>query len=1107
MTRIIGAGFGGGGGKGGSPPGGGDPPTESNDSLQSIQYGSVLDLISEGEIEGVEDGAKGVFLDDTPIVSKSGVANFKNYTLVFRNGTQNQSHIPGLSGTESENGVNIIVRKDSPVTRTITNSQVDRVRVTVSFPSIRFVEDDGDIVGTSISLEIQVQYNGGGFNKIAEDTITGKSSSQYLRDYVFELNGAFPVDIRLIRVTADADSVKMANDFYWYSYTEIIDERLRYPNSALAFLRFNSRDFNSIPSRKYLVRGIKVKLPSNATVDTTNYLGRVTYTGVWDGTFGAATWCNDPAWCLWDLLTNTRYGASIPVSSLDRYDFYSISQYCNALVSDGKGGSEPRFSCNLLINSRDEVYNVIQIMTSIFRGIAYYGAGTMVLQQDKPSDSQYLLSPANVVDGIFSYSGTSQKSRHTTATVGYQRYDTRGEVEYEYVEDSASVAKFGVINKDIRALGCYSQGQAQRVGRWALLSEQNLTETVTFSVSLDSGIILRPGMVVDIADPVKAGERRSGRIASATTTSVDVDNSTDISNVSLATAPTLSVILPTGLIETKKVSSIVANESVTSILLQSAFSEAPNPQSIWLLQSTNIQSQQFRVLNVAEAGDGIYGVTALAYNQSIYSAIENGTKIKPRDITDLTDPPDAVTSVTGEEYLYINGQSVFAGFNLSWVAPARAFKYKVNYRIDDDNWTGVTTDTPSIEIKRTRKGIIYIEITAFAINGKASDIALFQFDLLGKTARPGDVQNLSFEPIDDTSGRLSWDETVDLDVKVGGKVHIRHSSKADGTANWSKSVDLIQAKAGNSTEAIIPLVEGEVFVKFEDDGGRKSLNAASIVIDLPDALKPLLVQTRREDLDSPPFQGTSVDVFYSDSLDALTLDGSINIDDIDDIDLLPTFDVMGDTLESGTYTFLNTLDLGDIFTLNLIRHISAEGYYPSDLIDARTALIDTWDDFDGDDASASNVQLKIRKTDDNPSGTPTWTSWDPFINGNYAARAFQFRADFVSPAIDQNIAVTELGYKAKMRRRTEQSDGPVTSNAGATTITFSSAFFVGTATLGGVNAYLPSVGITTQNLQTGDYFTINSVSATGFSITFYNSSNVAVAKNFTWTAVGYGRKS
>jgi len=1084
MTRILGAGGGGGGGGGGKGGGGGGggssrTPTEADDSLQSVQYANVLDLLCEGEIEGIEDGEQGIYLEGTPVRDASNNPNFEGYTVVTRTGTQAQSYISNVVGTESENAVNVEVLNSTPVVRTITDSDVDRVRVTLQVPSLQIIKDDGDIVGHSVQVRIQVQYNSGGYTTVVDDTISGKTSNRYQRDYMIPLTGAFPVDVKVIRVSADESSTKRQNQTYWFSYTSIIDEKLRHPNSALAFLRFDSRQFDSIPSRKYLVRGLKVQLPSNATVDTTNYIGRVTYSGVWDGTFGAAQWCNDPAWCLWDLLTNSRYGASIPASSLDRYDFYSISQYCNTLVSDGKGGFEPRFSCNLLINSRDEVYNVIQEMTSLFRGIAYYGAGSLVLQQDKPADSQYLLGPSNVVDGLFVYSGTSQKARHTTATVAWQSYDTLGEVEYEYVEDIDAVAKYGIINKDIKALGCYSQGQAHRAGKWALLSEQNLTETVTFSVSIDSGIILRPGMVIDVADPMKAGTRRSGRVSSATTTAITVDSSADLS-INLSSNPTISVILPNGTVETRPILS-VSNRTIT---VATAFGAAPSFNSVWLIQTTFVQSQQFRVLNVVETGEGVYGITALQYNSSIYAAIESDVSLTTRDISNLSEPPDPVIGIVGTEYLYQEGQGIFSGFTLSWVSPKqRVTEFRVKYRIDNDNWMQSTTTSPSLRITNTRPGTLYVQIQAYNYLNRGGAINTSQFQLVGKTGVPGNVQNLTFEAINNNSGRLRWSETVDLDVKVGGKIHIRHSSLTDGTATWSNSIDLIPAKSGSATEAIIPLVKGEVLAKFEDDGGRQSTSEASVIIDLPDAIAPLIVQSRREDQDSPPFQGAKSSVVYSATYDALTLDGAL----------------------SGTYTFASTLDLGDTYALDLSRYFVTRGYYPNDLLDSRTELVDDWPDWDGALADQVNAKLMLRYTLDNPASSPTWGSWQEFANGSFRARAFQFRANVESSAADQNILIDQLGYDASFQRRLEQSEGAVASGAGAKTITFASKFFTGTTLLGGTNAFLPSIGITAQNMGSGDYFEVTGVSSTGFTVTFKNSAGTAVDRNFNWSAVGYGR--
>ncbi len=721
---------------------------------------------------------------------------------------------------------------------------------------------------------------------------------------------------------------------------------------------------------------------------------------------------------MYDLLIDQRrYGVGVDESTLDKFDFFSVSQYCNSLVDDGKGGQEPRFSLNILINSRDEVYNVIQQLTSVFRGIAYYGAGSLVLRQDKPTDAQYLLGPSNVVDGLFTYTGTAEKTRHTCATVGWQSYDNLGEVEYEYVEDADAVAKYGIINKDIRALGCYSQGQAHRLGKWTLLSEKNITESCSFAVAIDSGIVITPGMVVDIADPLRAGTRRSGRVSSATTTVITVDSDANLS-VNLSNSPTISVMMPTGLVETKTIDSI----SGTAITVSDAFSEAPNAAAVWLIQTSDIQSQQFRVVSVADNNDGTVGVTALAYNESIYNAVEQDVELTARDITNLSGTPAAPESLNGTEFLYQEGQTVHTGFDLSWShGRINVNEFEVKYRIDDDNFEQITTAAPSVTLRALRAGELEVQIIAKNYLGKQSSTASATFTLAGKTAVPGDVQNLSIEPISANSARLRWDQTVDLDVKVNGLVHIKHSSLTDGTATWPNSVDLVEAVAGNSTEAIVPLVEGEILVKFEDELGNKSTNATSVLVDFPDPIGRITVQTRREDQDNPPFQGTKTDCFYSDDLDALVIDGDDDVDDVTDVDEVTSFDFLGDVLSSAEYQFSNTLDLGAKYALDITRRFVTRAFFPNDTIDARTANVDTWNDFDGTQADAVNAKFYMRRTNDDPSGSPTYTGWQEIVAGTFVARAFQFKAELTSADIAQNILIDQLGYETSFQRREEIS--------------------------------------------------------------------------------------
>ncbi len=1092
--------LGSGGGKGGG--GGSRTPVEQDDSLSSEQFANVLDLLCEGEIEGFDNGAKSIFLEDTPLQNADGSYNFDNFAVASVNGTQGQSYIPDATGgIQTERAVNVEVTKAAPVTRTITNSEIDRIRLTISLPSLQEVTSKGDILGHSVQIKIQIQYDGGGYNDVVSDTIKGKSSARYQRDYLVPLTGSFPVDVRVVRVSADETSSKKVSSTFFTSFTEIQTEKLAYPNSALVGLRFSSKQFQNIPRRKYLIRGTKVRIPSNGTVDTTTHLGRITYSGLFDGTLSAATWTNDPAWCLFDLLTDTRYGCGVPEASLDLFDFYEISRYCSELVDDGKGGQEPRFSLNLLLNTRDEVYNVIQQLTSIFRGISYYGAGSLVLRQDKPADSQYLLGPSNVVDGLFTYSGTAEKARHTCATVAWQSYDTLGEVEYEYVEDHDAVAKYGIVNKDVKAIGCYSQGQAHRLGKWLLTSERLLSETVSFAVSIDAGIAVTPGIVIDIADPLRAGTRRSGRVSSATTTVVTIDSDTDLS-VNLSNSPTLSVLLPTGLVETKTIDSI----SGAAITVSEAFSQAPQSQAIYLIQTSDIQSQQYRVVSVAEGGDGTVGVTAVAYNASIYDAVEQDIELTTRDISNLNGTPTAPEGLSGTEFLYEEGQTVHTGFDLSWQHDRlNVNEFTVKYRIDDDNFTELNTSNPSLTLRTLRSGTLEVQIRAKNYLGKQSSTASATFELVGKTAVPGDVQNLSIEAISANSARLRWDKTVDLDVKVNGLVHIKHSNLTDGTATWPNSVDLIPAVAGNSTEAIVPLVAGEIFAKFEDDLGNKSANATSVIMQLPDTLGRLAIQTRREDLDSPPFQGTKTDCFYDEDLDALIIDGDEDLDDQTDFDEISSVDTLGDILSSAEYEFVNVLDLGARFSLDLQRRFVTRAFFPNDLIDSRTADVDDWSDFDGTEADAVNAKLYMRSTFDDPSGSPTYTAWQEFISGTFDARAFQFKAELNSSDIAQNILIDELGYEATFQRRQENSNAAIASGTSTKSVTFDKAFFTGTASLGGTNAYLPSVAVTVQNLGDGERLNVSNVSATGFDVDILNSSDANVDRNFIYQAVGYGK--
>ncbi|HXF66197.1 MAG TPA: phage tail protein, partial [Burkholderiales bacterium] len=378
MSAMIRGAGGGGGGKGGG--GGGRTPQEAPDSLRSRAWARVIDVVSEGEIEGLVDGLKSIYLDDTPVINTDGSENFSGVTIATRTGTQAQDYVPGFAAAESEIAVATEVKAATPVVRSVSNTNLSAVRVTVSVPQLTYQDPStGDISGTSVELAIDLQNAGGGWQEVRRDTISGKTTSRYQRSYRIELPAPGPWDIRVRRITPDSTQSNLQNKTFWDSYTEIIDAKLRYPNTALVALQVDSAQFNRIPRRGYDIRGLRVRVPVNYDPDTRSY------SGIWDGTWKIA-WTDNPAWCFYDLLTNERYGlgAYIDEVQVDKWALYEIARYCDELVPDGFGGTEPRFTCNLYLQTRQEAFTVLQQMAAIFRGMVWWSQGALTAVADKP---------------------------------------------------------------------------------------------------------------------------------------------------------------------------------------------------------------------------------------------------------------------------------------------------------------------------------------------------------------------------------------------------------------------------------------------------------------------------------------------------------------------------------------------------------------------------------------------------------------------------------------------------------------------------------------------------------------------------------------------------
>ena len=1111
----------------GGPPKPPPPPYRAPDTLHSRSFATVQDLISEGEIEGFASASKegltkgttaydnaslkDVFLDDTPILNSTATSaspadtdfNFQDVTFKSKFGTSNQTAMSGIPAeSRSPTAVGVEVTTSAPVTRQVTNTDVDAIIVTLTWPQIQVAEDDGDIRGDTVEYKIQVQYNSGGYTDVISTSVSGRTADAYARDHRINITGAFPVDVRVVRVTADSTDAARVNSFQFTSIQEVIDNSSTYANSAYVALRLDSKQFNRIPTRKYRIRGVKVRIPgagasSSGTPTVDNATGRIVYPSgyIFNGVMGAAVYTNCPAMCLLDLLTNTRYGLGDHVtdSNLDLFSFVAASKFANEEVDDGtgSGAKEARFSCNVNIQSPKEAFAAINDLAGVMRCMPIWSAGSVTISQDKPTTASYLFNLANVGESGFAYSGSSLKTRHSVVSVSYFNMDSK-EVDFEVVEDATAISKLGTIVKQVKAFACTSRNQAARLGRAILFAEQNESETVTFTTSIDAGIVVRPGSVIEINDPVRAGARRGGRVVAATTTAITIDAEAQTTLPALNDNPIISVILSDGTVEVGSISDITdAVITVNSVTkpdgtTASAFTSAPNVNSPYLISSTTLQTQLFRVIQVEEQDDINYVITALSYVEGKYAFIEDGTALPTRTITVLNAPASPPSNLTVTEQTVVINSIARSKLIVDWQPVQGVTQYLVNYKLENGNYVSQVVFSSDFELLDTVKGTYTIQV--FSYNAGlvlSSQFTETTFTAQGKTALPENVSGLTIEPINEQFVRLRFTQATAIDVLHGGRVYIRHSNQTGNNATFQSAQDVIEAVAGNSTESIVPALVGTYLLKFQDDGGRFSATEAKVELSLVDILDSITVKTDREDTDGTPYNGTKSNVTYDSSL------GGLKLTD-------PTANT------TGTYDFVDTLDLGGTFSLVLKRHFQGEGFYVGDAFDNRTDNIDTWTDFDGTVANEANAKIAVRTTTDNPSSSPTYTSFNDFANGTFKGRGFQFRITLNTADTAQNMNLQQAGYTATMPSRTEQSS-VIASGAGAKAVTFTAPFFVGTSGLGNLNSFLPSVNISPQNMASGDYFELSSISGTGFTVHFKNSSNASIDRNFTYSAAGFGK--
>jgi predicted phage tail protein len=737
-------------------------PKESPDSLVSIAYARLIDLISEGEIYGLVNGAASIYLDETP-ASTSGGSSFSGFSWEQRTGSQDQPYLAGFPQVENEISIGVELQASTPWVRSVTNSDLSAVRINFSVPRLaKQNASNGDTTGYRVDYAIDVAIGLGAYQEVLTGAFNGKTTGGYERSVRIDLpEGSGGWRVRVRRLTPNSTSSAIADTVNIKSFTEIIDAKFRYPNSAIVGVSFDAETFGgSVPRRGYHARGRIIRVPSNYSPETR------TYTGIWDGTFQLA-YSNNPAWIYYDLLLHPRYGLGdrIDASQVDKWGLYQIGQYCDQLVSDGKGGQEPRFVCNLYLQKRADAYKALQDIAAVFRGITYWGAGQAIVSSDMPADPVYTYTNANVKNGKFSYKGSKRSTRYSAVLVGWNDPSDMYRRKVEYVQDDDAIARFGVQTTEITALGCTSQGQAQRAGRWALLTNLLETETVTFSVGLD-GIRARPGQIIRVADNARAGRRIGGRLSAATTTVVTVDKVEGVQS-----GDELTCILPSGVAQTRSIVAVDGHQ----LTVAPAFDAAPVAQSVWAWESTSLAAQRYRIVSIAESGPLEYAITASKYVEGKHAAVDSGAIISQRPITAIPSSVQAAPqNIRAISDWMIEQTLAVTTMTILWDAAPGATRYDVEWKRGDGAWVyaGRVGGT-EIDVVGIYAGTYQIRVRALNSLDVVSPWGYSEaIDLAGKAGTPPAVAFLNAVP--EVFGiRLEWgfpagaEDTLRTEIQYG----------------------------------------------------------------------------------------------------------------------------------------------------------------------------------------------------------------------------------------------------------------------------------------------------------------------------------------------------
>ncbi|XBS71854.1 DUF1983 domain-containing protein [Acerihabitans sp. KWT182] len=747
-------------------------PTESPDSIQSIARAKILVALGEGELAGGLDGTS-IFLGDgsttTALSNADGSLNFTGVTWDFRPGTQAQDFIAGLPAVEDEIAIGITLSSASPWVRAISDTDLTAVRIRLGWPTLQQEQSNGDVTGYRIEYAIDLATDGGAYQQIIDTAVDGKTTTLYERSHRIDLPTAITGwQIRVRRITADSTSSMIADTMNIEAITEVIDAKLRYPNTALLYVEFDAEQFTNIPKISCKPQGRIIRVP-----DTYDPVAR-TYTGTWTGTFKWA-YSNNPAWVFYDLVLSNVFGLGNRIDStqIDETALYQIAQYCDQLVPDGLGGSgtEPRFLCDVYIQSQEDAWTVLTDLAAIFRGMTYWGQNQLVALADMPRDLDYTITRANVVNGKFTYSSSSEKTIYTTAMVSYGDPDNHYADIIEPVSDNDLVQRYGINQTDITAIGCVRRSEANRRGRWALLSNVK-NRVVDFSMGLDA-IIPLPGRIIGIADQNLAGKITGGRISAVDGRNITLDRVADV-----LAGDRLILNLPSGVAQARTVQAV--NDKIATVT--TAYSETPVTQAVWAIDSDTLAIQQYRVTQVSDNGDGTYAITGTQYDESKYAAIDTGARLDSRPVSVI--PPGVQAppaDVAIDSYTAISQGLAVTTLRVTWQSAANAIAYEAQWRRDSGNWiSAARTSALGFEVPGIYAGTYQARVCAI----NASDISSVwanadETQLSGKTGAP--PKPLGFSATTDIvfGITLTWGFPEGTDDTL--ETEIQYSPSSDGT--------------------------------------------------------------------------------------------------------------------------------------------------------------------------------------------------------------------------------------------------------------------------------------------------------------------------------------